>query len=47
MEIPTNAKERIDAITRLIKKLSAEEQKALYRELSKVEALSKEVPKIV
>lgn len=39
MEAPTNTKERIDAITRLVKKLSAEEQKNLYRELSKFAAL--------
>jgi len=39
MQIPTNESQRLEAITRLVKKLSAEEQKVLYRELAKAEDL--------
>ncbi|MFP4095274.1 MAG: hypothetical protein ACLFUB_12355 [Cyclobacteriaceae bacterium] len=39
MQAPTNMNQRIEAITKLVKKLSADEQKALYRELSKAENL--------
>jgi hypothetical protein len=35
MQIPTNESQRLEAITRLVKKLSADEQKVLYRELAK------------
>jgi len=41
MKHPTNTKERISAITRIVQKLNANQQEALYKELAKFELLEK------